>query len=317
MTIEGSGLMIVKEQFIFTSAPFVSAHASTIVELSSGELLCAWFGGTKEGAADVQIWMSHIDSEGWSSPVSVAQAPGVPCWNPVLFQMPSGEVLLFYKAGPSPREWTGFLKRSHDKGQSWSEAQKLPAGVFGPIRNKPYLLENGTLLCGSSVESWKANAVWLDVSPDAGYSWHKLGPITIEKGLYGIIQPALFQDGHGGWKMLCRPREGLRKLCEASSVNGIDWSEARITDLKNPDSSVDAIRTQAGEVLLVCNPTESKRKILSILKSQDGGQTWADDIVLEDGNGEYSYPAIIQDRNGKIHVTYTWERQRIKHVLLE
>jgi predicted neuraminidase len=38
--------------------------------------------------------------------------------------------------------------------------------------------------------------------------------------------------------------------------------------------------------------------------------------VLEDGIGEYSYPAVIQGRDGVLHLTYTWHRRRIRYVRL-
>jgi len=85
----------------------------------------------------------------------IAEIEEIPCWNPVLFTMPSKEILLFYKAGRNPQQWSGLLKRSCDEGASWSEAECLPAGIIGPAKNKPLLLPDGTLLCGSSIESWR------------------------------------------------------------------------------------------------------------------------------------------------------------------
>jgi molybdate transport system substrate-binding protein len=94
-------------EFVFEAAPFASAHASTIVETKEG-LVAAWFGGTREGAADVGIWLSRRLPSGWTPPVEVAtgaQPDGTrhPCWNPVLFQMPDASLALFYKVGPSPQ----------------------------------------------------------------------------------------------------------------------------------------------------------------------------------------------------------------------
>src|SRR2546421_1457643 len=94
---------IISTEFIFETAPFPQCHASTIALASDG-LVAAWFGGTREKHPDVGIWVSRHDGKAWSPPVEVAN--GVedatkrhPCWNPVLFQMPQGELLLFYKVG--------------------------------------------------------------------------------------------------------------------------------------------------------------------------------------------------------------------------
>ncbi|HAE69429.1 MAG TPA: sialidase, partial [Sphingobacterium sp.] len=60
------------------------------------------------------------------------------------------------------------------------------------------------------------------------------------------------------------------------------------------------------------------RTKLHVAISKDGLQ-WKDVLTLEDGvkNDEYSYPTIIQDTNGLIHITYTWNRKSIKHIVLK
>ena len=131
-------------EFIFESAPFASAHASTIVETRSG-LVAAWFGGTREGADDVGIWLSRRVSGKWTPPVEVAtgvQNDGrrFPTWNPVLFELRTGELALFYKVGPNPRAWWGMVRTSSDEGRTWSDGRRLPDGILGPIKNKPVRL---------------------------------------------------------------------------------------------------------------------------------------------------------------------------------
>ena len=81
------------------------------------------------------------------------EGPRQPTWNPVLFQPPSGPLLLFYKVGPSARaSWWGMVIRSADAGKTWSQAQRLPDGILGPIKNKPVVLPDGSWLSGSSTE---------------------------------------------------------------------------------------------------------------------------------------------------------------------
>src|SRR5689334_6719815 len=129
-------LSITHEEFVFDKAPFASCHASTLTETSDGTLLCAWFAGTAEGESDVAIWLSEHKNNQWSPPREVARLSEVPCWNPVLCTLPSNEILLFYKGGQTPLDWSGFLKRSYDSGRTWSSAEELPAGILGPIKNK-------------------------------------------------------------------------------------------------------------------------------------------------------------------------------------
>jgi predicted neuraminidase len=158
----------VTSEFIFEKAPFEGCHASTIVETASEEFLAAWFGGSHEGAKDVAIWMSRRSAEGWSAPVEVAREPGVPTWNPVLFRGADGRILLFYKEGPSPDTWTGAYKTSDDEGRTWSAPVYLPAGLLGPIKDKPIRLANGDIVAGSSVESYRSWAGWVERSTDDG-----------------------------------------------------------------------------------------------------------------------------------------------------
>lgn len=269
---------IVKEESIFQNAPFAACHASTLTQTQSGTLLCAWFAGTDEGEPDVAIWLSSLSEQAWTSPKKIAEAPGMPCWNPVLFTMPSQEILLFYKAGPTPQQWSSFLKRSHDDGVHWSKSTSLPAGVIGPVKNKPLLLPNGTLLCGSSIESWRRWGCWIDITSDAGRSWVKSGPINLETELFGIIQPTLFFGKNGSIQLLTRSLH-IGSICSAESFDeGKTWSPVKKTALPNPNSAIDAVNLKDGRIALVYNHSTQHRYPLNLAVSKDDGVTW--DMVL-------------------------------------
>src|SRR3954453_15709826 len=123
---------IIKNVFIFDTAVFKSCHASTIVQLSNGKLMAAWFGGANEGSPDVCIWTSIQNNDSWTQPVKAAdgvQQDGkqFACWNPVLFKAKNGTLYLHFKVGPNPREWWAMYKTSADDGNTWSVAKPLPA----------------------------------------------------------------------------------------------------------------------------------------------------------------------------------------------
>lgn len=317
ISLEAAHSPIIKQEFIFTNAPFAFSHASTITETHSGKLLCAWFAGSEHGAKDVEIWLSTSTEAGWSSPKQVATENGVPCWNPVLFTLPSNEILLFYKAGYHPEEWSGMLKRSHDEGKAWREAESLPAGINGPTKNKPLLLKDGTLLCGSSTESWRRWGCWVDITSDNGYHWMKSTPINLEKQLFGIIEPALFFTKEGAIKMLTRSYQGGH-ICSATSEDqGRTWSSASPISLPNPNSAIDAVNLQDGRIILVYNHSKKERTPLNVAVSKDDGKSWETKVTLEDSEGEYSYPSVIQSKDGRIHITYSWNRTKIKHVVID
>jgi predicted neuraminidase len=317
--------VIVKSEFIYEQAPFPECHASTIAETPQG-MVAAWFGGTRERHPDVGIWMSSRTGTTWTPPVEVAtgvQPDGkrLPCWNPVLFQVPKGELLLFYKVGPSPSTWWGLLKRSKDGGKTWSVAERLPEGIAGPIKNKPVLLASGVLLCPSSSEdhNWR---VHFEQTSDWGKTWQKTAPIN-EGTNDGAIQPSVLFHPDGQLQALCRSQKSGFILETWSKDSGKSWSPLTKTSLPNPNSGTDAVTLQDGRQVLVYNPvapTPGKfggpRTPLDVAISNDG-KTWTTLAVLENEPGEYSYPAVIQTADGLVHVTYTWKRQRIKHVVID
>jgi predicted neuraminidase len=309
---------IILREDIFTSAPFAQCHASTIVETESG-LVAAWFGGTKEGNPDVGIWLSRRDESAWSPPVEVvsgrqAGKRSQPCWNPVLVNPEGGPLILFYKLGPSPSRWRGMMTVSDDGGLTWAEPRSLPDGMIGPVKNHPLEFPDGTLLCGSSTErdGWR---VHFEFTPDKGRTWRRTPPINDGRDV-GLIQPALLRHGAEGVISLMRSTAG-RVYFARSGDRGAAWSNPEPLDLPNPNSGIDAVTLRDGRHVLVYNPVSSGRTPLAVAVSPDG-HDWKQSLILEDERGaEFSYPAVIQAADGMVHVTYTWKRLRIRHVVID
>jgi predicted neuraminidase len=321
-----SSAPVARSEFIFEHAPFPSAHASTIVESRDG-LVAAWFGGTAERNPDVGIWVSRRDAAGWSAPIEVAngvQPDGTrqPCWNPVLFQPSNGPLVLFYKVGPSPSRWWGLARTSGDAGRTWSAPIVLPAGMLGPIRAKPVEMRPGVMLAGSSTEDdgWvvhmeRFSGSWTAASIASSASWQASGPLN-SKDTFGAIQPTILAHGPSLLQILCRSRQ--RVITAAwSRDGGSTWGPMTATTLPNPSAGIDAVHLADGRFLLAYNPSPTSRQQLDVAISSDG-QAWHTALVLEEeGSGEHSYPAMIQTRDGAVHLTYTWRRDRIKHVVLD
>lgn len=298
-------------------SPAPHCHASTIVE-SGPNLVAAWFGGEREGAPDVGIWVSRRNAAGWSQPCEVAtgrQPDGarLPCWNPVLFQPRNGALMLFYKVGPEPRSWWGMVLQSGDSGVTWGSPRRLPEGILGPIKNKPEQLKDGTLLCPSSREDhgWQ---VFFERTPDLGATWQRVGPVNSTHA-FDAIQPSLLVHTNGAWQALCRTRNG--RIAQVwSNDGGLTWSPMTATVLPNPNSGIDAVTLRDGRLLVVYNRARFHRSPLNVAISADGNR-WEDVLVLENGPGEFSYPAVIQTADGRVHITYTYRRESIKHVTLD
>lgn len=318
------------KEFIYENAPFPSAHASTIVEVGKGEFLSAWFGGTRESAPDVAIWMSHRTAAGWSAPVEMAREPNTPCWNPVLFHAKTGRLWLYFKYGTNPSEWTAARRYSDDDGKTWSEVEHLPSGIYGPIRAKPYVLPDGTIVSGSSVESYHSWSVWVERSTDNGDTWTRTGPITLPELRHatspqlgtgkaiGVIQPTVIPMGDvkTGKHLRLYMRSSLQigKICVSDSMDGgKTWTDARPLDVPNPNSGIDIVRLRDGRFVLLYNDTPTGRTPLNLAVSKDGEHFTNFATVESEKPGEFSYPALIQGKDGDLHMTYTWQRKTIRY----
>lgn len=304
--------------FPLEGRPTPGCHASTIVQTRTGQILAAWFAGKGEGADDVGIWVSRLEDGRWSKPVEVANGVAspqkrFPCWNPVLFQPRQGPLVLFFKVGPSPSRWWGERVVSEDNGRTWKDQRRLPSGILGPIKDKPVQLEDGRILCPSSSED-KGWRVHLEVTRDFE-TWETIGPLN-DPAKLGVIQPTILTYPGGRLQMLCRTR-GKGFIAQSSSPDGgKTWSEMTLLSLPNPNSGIDAVTLKDGRQLLVFNNTPKGRTPLNVALSSDG-RDWKVVQTLEDQPGEYSYPAVIQTSDGKVHITYTYRRQSIKHVVLD
>jgi predicted neuraminidase len=328
--------------FIFEpgSTSFPECHASTIVALKNGDLMAAWFGGTRERAPDVAIWSSRRVNGHWTAPVELERVKDIPSWNPVLFHTKDGRLWLYYKVGPNPGTWSAGRMFSDNEGKTWSPDERLPAGLLGPIRAKPLVLPNGTIVSGTSFEAYDTWAAWIERSTDSGKTWAKIGPIDISRAYdaaatpapdppagapgwaadkgprkyEGIIQPSVVSLGKHHLRLYARSRSLASKIAVADSLDdGLTWSQARFIDVPNNNSGIDAVALKDGRIVLIYNDTTVGRTPLNLAVSRDG-EHFRMFKTLEDTTGEYSYPALIQSPDGGLDMTYTWHRKTIKYV---
>jgi alpha-L-rhamnosidase len=323
VTGQDKQVIIVNDQFIYDTASFPSCHAATIVETPEG-VVAAWFGGTKEGYNDVCIYSSIYSKGKWSSPQMIAdgridEKTRYACYNPVLYQVPGGELILFYKIGPNVKGWTGWMKRSFNNGNTWEEREPIPEGFLGPIKNKPVLLD-GVLVCPSSTENqgWR---VHFEFTKDNGRTWTKSEPLNDGKTISGI-QPSILRHRDLKLQAICRSMDGV--LNETwSNDNGITWSMLQPTAIPNNNSGIDAVTLKNGLHVLVYNHVKSKKgewgpRSPINLAISDNGKDWYTSLVIQDEPGaEFSYPYILQTTDGLVHIVYTWKRKKIRHLVID
>lgn len=380
---------IVEDQFLYEQASFPECHGATIVELKNGDLVASFFGGTKERNPDCCIWVCRKPKGAteWSAPYLAADgvfslddpqavlagitAESTPadagpvvstfkgdksrarrkaCWNPVLFQIPGGDLILFYKIGLKVADWSGWLVRSKDGGKTWSQREPLPKGFLGPIKNKPEYVD-GRIICPSSTEGDGGWRIHFEISDDKGKTWKMVGPVEAEmsvptalrkanaanvddqeggeaikgegeKPIYAI-QSSILRHKDGRLQVLCRTRNA-QIATSWSSDNGETWSKVTLLDVPNNNSGTDAVTMKDGRHVLIYNDfstllgtPKGPRTPLCVAVSDDGIH-WKNVVTLEDSPiSQYSYPSIIQGKDGKLHAVYTWRRQRVAYKELD
>lgn len=307
--------------------PAASAHSVSLATLGPGSIGAAWFAGSKEGAEDVAIYFATFDGRAWSEPRAIVTRPQLQqqtqrlirkLGNPVLWSDGQGTLHLWF-VSVSYGGWAGSAINhsiSHDGGQSWSTARRLITSPFWNIstlvRHPPVALRDGGMALPVYHEFLAKRPEWLRLSP-TGVPMDK----TRLPGAQRSLQPAVaVQDAHRALVMLRDGSPAHRIRATRTEDGGAHWSPATPTELPNPDAGIALLALADGRLLLAYNPQEANRTMLALSVSADQGQSWSPPRLIENGSGqdEFSYPALLQDEEGSIHLAYTWKRERIAHL---
>jgi len=308
-----------------------SVHGANVVETLDGGLLATWFGGSREGGRDVVLWGAEFSpgSLSWSTPrriVGPAETQAMlgryikTVGNSVLVRGEQGELWLYYVT-VSVGGWAGSSLNailSQDDGKTWDAPRRL---ITSPFFNFSTLNKSGALRYSDGTIGLPvyhefigkfAELLHLD---NAG---RVLDKTRITHGRHSIQPVVLPLDGQQALALMrdTGPKPG-RVLISRSNDAGQHWSADEKLQLPNPDSAVAGLRRSDGSLLLVFNDTESGRSSLALAVSRDQGQSWKTVKHFEqssDGNGEFSYPSLIRSSNGTMHLLYTWNRKRIRHI---
>lgn len=292
--------------------PWPSAHAASVVALPDGRLLASWFAGSREGAPDVAIVITDFDGEGWSEPRVVVDTPGRADGNSVLWVDPAGVLRIWYVTMEG-RGWATCPvreRRSHDGGETWSDAAYVREKHGWMVRNEPLCHGGRVLMPVYDERDWTAFVLY----SEDGESWTR-SPKVYEKGT-GLIQPAIAPTRDGRLLMLLRSTAGAVYAARSLDETGTTWTAPQRTSMPNPNSAVELIQLDSGALLCIYNPTQRGRTPLRIALSDDDGATWATSRDVETGPGEFSYPTALQTHDGMIHLFYTHQRRVIAHAWL-
>lgn len=319
---EGAAQALLESEFVFAdSTQFRNVHASTLAETADG-IVVAWRGAEQDDP--VGIWVARKVGDAWVDPVEVARCttsddPGRPCLQPVLSAWPDNSIRLFYKVGRGILRWHGAFRSTTDGGMSWSEERVLPEGIIGPVKNRPLLLQDGSIISPSSrlyEDSRENSGIYFERTLDSGRSWAVARPSPAADGDVLAIQAGILKHPGGRLQAIGRTAVAGRLFTTESHDGGATWGAVRLTELPNPNSGMAATTLSDGRHLMVYNHSATQRSPLNVAVSRDG-ILWEASLVLENEEQEYSYPTVLQTSDGLVHITYTWRRKHIKHVVID
>lgn len=309
-------------------------HVGSICELSRGRLAAVWYGGTREGAGDVAIFLAVKqpgDGGFWSKPrqlVDRISASRELCryvkkvGNPLLFAGLGDRLWLVYVT-IAMGGWSGSslnIKGSDDAGTTWSNSLRLTLSPFFNIselvRNRPVCMSNNAFAVPIYNECLGnfPEILWLQpglTEPDIRYRKSRM------TGGRSFIQPSIVALGPSVATAFYRCRSNEKAIGKAVTNDaGQTWSDPKTLNLPNPDAALDALLLSDQRILMVFNDSALRRENLRLAISLDRGRHWTRIATLESApEMEFSYPYMIRTRDGRIHLVYTWDRKRIRHIV--
>lgn len=306
------------ERLIFDQIPGrPQSHASTITELPGGDLLEAWYAGTAEKAKDVAVMSARfsVADNKWSQPRILNDAPGLSEGNPVLYTGEKGRVWFFYMVmyGDTWNDCRIHYRYSDSAGIAWSDEKTLVSRKGYAIRNRPITLGSGTMILPAANEMLYTPLFIL--TKDNFKTIRKSGQNLRDEG--GLDQPAIVELPDKSVLAYYRSTQSKGIIMKTVSQDGgLTWTDPEETEFPNPESGIAMTALDNGNLALVYNNSARHRYPLTIALSRDNGKTWPWRRDIETDPHEFSYPCVIQSGDGLIHVTYTWKRTHIKHVVL-
>ncbi len=307
-------------------------HASTAYAPPARGVTAFWYGGTREGAADVAIYRSRLGDGGWSAPQRLLDRAQIAdalnrhvrkVGNAAIYRHPDGRLWMFVVT-VSVGGWAGSsisLVESTDNGATWSRARRLVTSPFFNfstlVRGSAFRYADGSIGLPVYHEFIGKFAELLRIDRDGRI----LDRTRLTSGRDALQPEVAIIDERQAVALLRYAGDAPRRVLHSTTRDGgRTWTEPVKIAVPNPDSAVDLLPFDGGRLLAVFNDLEDHRFRLTLAVSEDAGSHWRPVRVLEDrpegdrSHHEYSYPWLLRAEDGDFHLLYTWNRRRIKHV---
>lgn len=312
-------------------------HSAAAIELENNNIMAFWYGGTREGHKDVTIYKNIWNSTTgqWGQETSIISREITrdstsryirKLGNPVVTRGADNSIWLFY-VSVSVGGWAGSainLSISHNEGQSWSPSKRLISSPFlnlsTLLKGSPIHYSDGTTglpvyheLLGKFGELLKLDS-YGNVIDKTRLSWGKtsLQPVIIPGSPTQAVNLMRYQGD--------APH---RILFQTTQDAGLSWSPVEKSQLPNPNAGIFGLKLfNSRQLLLAFNNDEQEREDMTLASSDDNGKTWQVRKIIEqnrleipDNARQFSYPWLLQTKNGNIHLLYTWHKSHIKHIV--
>jgi len=321
------------EGFVNQERPGIMNHVSSLCPLGNNKMACTWYGGLREGASNVAIYFSIYDAEikNWTYPIVLVDRTKASTelnryvrkvGNSLIFNDTEGRLWLFYVSityGGWSATSINYMV-SLDGGKTWSKSWKMLLSPFlnltNNVKNKGIIFDDGSFIIPVYHEFINKSSQLVWVRPLGDSARYQIKKMTHKSR---AIQPSLLHERGKEIVAFFRNMEPMYRkyiLTAHSDDLGQSWSEVTDTPLPNPDSGFDMIKLTNGDYIGVINNSFSNRNNLTIVKSSNRGKTWKSLRILENTpHEEFSYPSINRSTKGFYHITYTYKRKRIKHII--
>ena len=311
-------------------------HSATAIELANNDIMAFWYGGTREGHKDVNIYINrwHSKTRKWGQEKVVQTRHTTrdntsryirKLGNPVVTRGPDNAIWLFF-VSVSVGGWAGSainLSKSFDEGHSWTPAKRLITSPF---------LNLSTLIKGTPVH-YSDNTVGLPVYHEFLGKFGELLRLNTEGEVIdktrlswgkSSLQPIIMTTAANTAVAMMRNHDGINQRIFTQTTNdaGLSWTTIALSALPNPDAGIIGLPLMNSErLLLAFNNDEAEREDMSLALSANHGKSWQVVTAIEenrldppDKNQQFAYPWLLQTQDGTIHLLYTWHKSHIKHV---